>query len=146
MACTIRYYLSNGQLTVKSDVFSFGVVLLEIVTGRPPVTASMEGNLLKWVRQNLSGEDIQSIVDTRMEGKYDINSIWKVTNLACKCTTLKTSERPTMTEVATELKESLDLEISTEETHHKNPDISVLVTYETENSAVEDLRYHISVR
>jgi hypothetical protein len=49
-----------------------------------------------------------------------------------------------MTEVATELKESLDLEISTEETHHKNPDISVLVTYETQNSAVQNLRCHIS--
>jgi serine/threonine protein kinase len=128
-----RYYLSNGELTVKSDVFSFGVVLLEIITGRPPIIADIGGNLLQWVHQNLSGGDIQRIVDPRMQGKHDINSIWKVTNLACKCTELKTSERPTMTEVVAELKESLDLEISTNEMHHKNP----RVTYESQNSVVE---------
>jgi hypothetical protein len=117
-------------------VFSFGVVLLEIITGRPPITADLEeGNLLQWVRQKLSGGNVESIVDPRMQDKYDINSIWKVTNLAFKCTKLKTSERPTMTEVAAELKESLDLEISTEEMNDKNPDISV--TYESRNSVVE---------
>jgi hypothetical protein len=71
--------------------------------------------VIQQVNQKLSGGDIRSIVDSRMNGQYDINSIWKVTELARKCTAHTSSERPNMTGVVMELKESLDLEISTEE-------------------------------
>lgn len=46
-----------------------------------------------------------------MQDRYEVNSVWKVTDLACKCTNRTSSERPTMTVVVAELKESLDLEI-----------------------------------
>ncbi|KAJ1703232.1 hypothetical protein LUZ63_003011 [Rhynchospora breviuscula] len=112
-----EYYLSN-QLSTKSDVFSFGVVLLELITGRRPVVAGLdEGNLVQWVHQRLSEGDIKSIVDPKMQDGFDINSVWKVTNLACKCTEFTSSERPTMTAVVAELKESLDLESSATEMH-----------------------------
>ncbi|XP_078174437.1 putative LRR receptor-like protein kinase At1g51890 [Carex rostrata] len=115
-----EYYLSN-QLSVKSDVFSFGVVLLEIITGRPPITMGLEGgSLIQWVSQKLSGGDIKSIVDPKMQSKYDINSAWKVTELACSCTEPTSSKRPTMAGVVAELKESMDLQISTEEIHVKS--------------------------
>lgn len=54
---TCRYlapeYASTGKLTEKSDVFSFGVVLLELITGRKPVDASQplgDESLVEWVR------------------------------------------------------------------------------------------------
>ncbi|XP_078149445.1 putative LRR receptor-like serine/threonine-protein kinase At1g51860 [Carex rostrata] len=111
-----EYYLSN-QLSVKSDVFSFGVVLLEIITGRPPNCADLGGNLVQWVHQKLTGGDIESVVDPRMQGKYDINSVWKVTELACRCTAPTSSQRPTMNAVVAELNESKYLEMSMEEIH-----------------------------
>jgi serine/threonine protein kinase len=115
--CVFRYYLSN-QLSAKSDVFSFGVVLLEIITGRPPIVAGIEeGNLVQWVHHKLSGGDIESIVDPKIQYKYKINSVWKVTELACKCTEHTSSKRPTMSTVVNVLKESLDLEASMEEIH-----------------------------
>lgn len=46
-------YASSGKLTEKSDVFSFGVVLLELITGRKPVDASQplgDESLVEWVR------------------------------------------------------------------------------------------------
>jgi Protein tyrosine and serine/threonine kinase len=126
--CTFRYYTSY-QLSEKSDVFSFGVVLLEIITGKPPIIPGPGpdgGHVTKWVIQKLSKGDIESIVDPLMQGQYDINSVWKVTELARKCTLPSSAQRPSMSLVIAELKDSLGLEISTESTRHgvttyKNP-------------------------
>jgi len=46
-------YAMTGQLTLKSDIYSFGVVLLEIITGRKAIDnskAAGEQNLVQWVR------------------------------------------------------------------------------------------------
>ena len=47
-------YASSGKLTEKSDVFSFGVVLLELLTGRKPVDSFQplgQESLVEWVRK-----------------------------------------------------------------------------------------------
>ncbi|KAF3325163.1 putative LRR receptor-like serine/threonine-protein kinase [Carex littledalei] len=135
-----EYYLSN-QLSAKSDVYSFGVVMLEIITGRPPIiNAGREGgNLVQWVHQKLSGGDIESIVDTRMQDKYDINSVWKVTELACRCTERTSSQRPTMSAVVAELKESMDFEISMEDIHKKST--TNLVSDVSQDSTTFEMAY-----
>jgi len=48
-------YASSGKLTEKSDVFSFGVVLLEVITGRKPVDQSRDESLVEWVCCNPLG-------------------------------------------------------------------------------------------
>ena len=89
-------------------MFSFGVVLLELITGQPSVIEGPEGfHLKKWVNQKLSRGDIESIADPRMHGQYDINSVWKVTDLARKCTDDSSAPRPTMSAVVIELKEKI---------------------------------------
>ena len=50
-------YATSGKLTEKSDVYSYGVVLLELITGRKPVDASQplgDESLVEWVRRDLS--------------------------------------------------------------------------------------------
>jgi hypothetical protein len=99
--------------------------MLELITGQPPIIAGPEGShLMEWVNKKLSRGDIESIADPRMHGQYDINSVWKVTDLALKCTGNSTSLRPTMSTVVMELKESLDLEISTERNRRGNMNFS----------------------
>ncbi|WOL11084.1 leucine-rich repeat receptor-like serine/threonine-protein kinase [Canna indica] len=104
-----EYYIKN-QLSQKSDVYSFGVVLLELLTGHPPVIDDAEGShIMEWVRQRLAKGNIEDIVDERLQLEYDMNSSWKVANLALLCTAQSSHERPTMAEVVTQLKECLAL-------------------------------------
>ncbi|KAJ3670932.1 hypothetical protein LUZ60_008358 [Juncus effusus] len=108
-------YQMTMQLTEKSDVYSFGVVLLEIITGQPAILPgsgpdSGHTSIIHWVRQRLARGNIESVVDSRMQGNYDINSVWKVADVALKCTAQSGTQRPTMPEVAVQLKECMELE------------------------------------
>jgi len=106
-------YASALKLTDKSDVYSFGVVLLEVITGQPPILQSSEpANIVEWVRQRLGRGNIEGIVDACMAGAYDVNSVWKTTDVALRCTAGAPAQRPTMTVVVAHLQECLELEES----------------------------------
>ncbi|GMI93761.1 IMPAIRED OOMYCETE SUSCEPTIBILITY 1 [Hibiscus trionum] len=97
-----------NRLSEKSDVYSFGVVLLEIVTNRPVIdrTSRDEATHIKhWVGFMLSNGDIKSIVDPRLQGDFDINSAWRVVEIAMACVSRASIKRPTMNYVVTELAE-----------------------------------------
>ncbi|XP_042460720.1 probable LRR receptor-like serine/threonine-protein kinase At1g05700 [Zingiber officinale] len=104
-------YYNTSQLSEKSDVYSYGVVLLELITGLPPIVPGTKNvHLVQWVLQRLDRGNIEDVVDPRLEGEYDINSVWKCADIALKCTTQRSQQRPNMTEVVMQLKESLELE------------------------------------
>ncbi|CAL9105489.1 unnamed protein product, partial [Musa textilis] len=111
-------YHSTYRLTEKGDVYSFGIVLLELVTGLPAVLKFLEaGHILQWVRQGLAQGTVADVVDPRLKQRQqqcDMFSVRRVVDLALNCTALNSNERPTMTEVVKQLKESLQLEIATE--------------------------------
>ena len=106
-----RYYRSY-RISEKSDVYSFGVVLLELMTGHSPIVPideSVSIHIGEWVQQNLDQGSIESIIDSSMERDYDINSVWKVADLALHCKQEVSRERPTMTDVVAQIKESMEL-------------------------------------
>ncbi|VAH22184.1 unnamed protein product [Triticum turgidum subsp. durum] len=104
-------YLTTFQLTNKSDVFSFGVVLLEIITGQPHILNDPEPtSIVQWVRQRLAHGNIETVVDVRIHNDHDVNSVWKATETALKCTAQLPEQRPTMTDVVLQLQECLKLE------------------------------------
>ncbi|TVU20528.1 hypothetical protein EJB05_36741, partial [Eragrostis curvula] len=104
-------YQATMQPTTKSDVYSFGVVLLELVTGRPAILRDPAPiSINHWSRQRLARGNIENVVDQHMRGDHDINGVWKVADLALKCTAMASTQRPTMTDVVAQLQECLELE------------------------------------
>ncbi|KAK3220068.1 hypothetical protein Dsin_014038 [Dipteronia sinensis] len=116
-----RYCISNW-LNEKSDVYSFGVVLLEIITSRPVIIKGPDEHvhLSQWVSSMLAEGDIRNIVDPSLSGDFDNNSAWKVVELALACAFHSSSERPTMTEIVTELNSCLAFEIARNDKGNKN--------------------------
>ncbi|XP_049931825.1 probable LRR receptor-like serine/threonine-protein kinase At1g05700 isoform X4 [Nymphaea colorata] len=105
-------YYSKSRLTEKSDVYSFGVVLFELITGQNAVLiqGSQRVHNIDFAMPKIMSGDVASIVDPRLQGQYDVNSVWKVAETAISCTAEKGITRPTMTEIVRELEEAIDME------------------------------------
>ncbi|KAJ8643178.1 hypothetical protein MRB53_004926 [Persea americana] len=77
-------YASSGKLTDKSDVFSFGVMLLELITGRRPVDS-----LVDWARplltRSLEDGSFDSLVDQRLQKNYNPIEMTRITTLSFRC-------------------------------------------------------------
>ncbi|XP_044479466.1 putative leucine-rich repeat receptor-like protein kinase At2g19210 [Mangifera indica] len=108
-----EYYISN-RLTEKSDVYSLGVVLLEIITGKPIIdTLDPERtHVSQWVSFMLAKGDIANIVDPRLNGDFETNSVWKAVEIAMTCVSPTSAKRPTMNQVVMELHEALEMEVA----------------------------------
>ncbi|CAA6671210.1 unnamed protein product [Spirodela intermedia] len=85
-------YVMTGRLTARSDVYGYGVVLLEMMTGGGPWTG--------WARPLLvHNRKLMKIVDPRMEGQYATGTIQMVARLAYGCLSQNPKHRPTMQQV-----------------------------------------------
>uniref|UniRef100_A0A7C8ZI43 Protein kinase domain-containing protein n=1 Tax=Opuntia streptacantha TaxID=393608 RepID=A0A7C8ZI43_OPUST len=96
-------YISTGHLYVKSDVYGFGVVLVELLTGlRALDTTRPSGkeSLVEWIKPYLSDKrKLKGIMDPRLEGKYPSKAAIETAELALKCLAQEPKSRPSMQEV-----------------------------------------------
>ncbi|XP_073141742.1 proline-rich receptor-like protein kinase PERK15 [Henckelia pumila] len=99
-------YASSGKLTEKSDVFSFGVMLLELITGRKPVdhtNKTMEDSLVDWARPLLSKalEDgnYDALVDPRLQDNYVPHEMARMVSCAAASIRHSARRRPKMSQI-----------------------------------------------
>ena len=94
-------FQTSGNLNKRSDVYSFGIILLELITGQPAIRREngIISHILHSVTPKLEMGDIQSIVDPRLQGAYSANTAWKLLDIAMSCIPPSAVQRPDISHV-----------------------------------------------
>lgn len=96
-------YLSTGQSSAKTDVFGFGILLLELITGQRALefskSASQKGAVLDWVRKLHQEKKLDTLVDKDLKNNYDRIELEEMVKVALLCTQYLPGLRPKMSEV-----------------------------------------------
>ncbi|XP_020216387.1 protein NSP-INTERACTING KINASE 3 [Cajanus cajan] len=96
-------YLSTGQSSEKTDVFGFGILLLELITGHKALdfgrAANQKGVMLDWVKKLHQDGRLSQMVDKDLKGNFDMIELEEMVQVALLCTQFNPSHRPKMSEV-----------------------------------------------
>ncbi|XAR51648.1 Non-specific serine/threonine protein kinase [Bertholletia excelsa] len=106
-------YWCTQRLNKKSDVFAFGMVLLEALCGRPAVDRSLEEeprNLADWAKKCIKEGKLDQIVDPRLRDQISSHCLKLIANVARKCLRKCSGRRPTMADVVATLQRALALQ------------------------------------
>lgn len=97
-------YLLTGRASEKTDVFSYGAVVLEVASGRRPIEketsgvgkVAVNGNLVEWVWSLHREGRLLTAADARLEGEFDENEMRRVLLVGLACSYPDPLARPTM--------------------------------------------------
>ncbi|XVF35486.1 hypothetical protein REPUB_Repub18cG0149700 [Reevesia pubescens] len=114
--CLAPEYALTGKLTDKSDVYSYGVLLLELITGRPPIIrkeSSINQSLVDWTRpllaRALEDYDFDALADPRLHGAYNKSEMARMVTCAAACVSQSAWLRPRMIQVVRALEGDISL-------------------------------------
>ncbi|KAL2232113.1 UNVERIFIED_CONTAM: putative serine/threonine-protein kinase PBL21 [Sesamum indicum] len=96
-------YAMSGKLTLKSDIYSFGVVMLELITGRKAIDCTRmpgEQNLVAWSRPFLKDRrKFVQMVDPLLEGRFSVRSLHHAIAITAMCLQEQASFRPLISDI-----------------------------------------------
>ncbi|KAE8023059.1 hypothetical protein FH972_008811 [Carpinus fangiana] len=96
-------YLSTGQSSEKTDVFGFGILLLELISGQRALefgkASNQKGVMLDWVKEIHQERKLDMLVDKDLTNNYDRIELEEMVRVALLCTQYLPSRRPKMSEV-----------------------------------------------
>ncbi|KAK2966795.1 hypothetical protein RJ640_008798 [Escallonia rubra] len=114
-------YANSGLLNEKSDVYSYGVVLLEAITGRDPVDygrPAQEVNLVDWLKMMVGSRRSEEVVDPNIETRPSTRALKRALLTALRCVDPDSDKRPKMSQVVRML-ESEEYPIPREDRRHR---------------------------
>ncbi|KAL9328548.1 hypothetical protein ACSQ67_003551 [Phaseolus vulgaris] len=92
-------YFMHGIVDERTDVFAFGVLLLELITGRRAVDSDSRQSLVTWAKPLLDTNNVKDIADPRLGEEYDHQEMLRVMVTASMCVHHASSKRPFMNKV-----------------------------------------------
>ncbi|PHU27818.1 hypothetical protein BC332_06150 [Capsicum chinense] len=103
------------RFSEKSDAYSFGIFLLELVSGREAMdllSSDLNVNIVEWVENYQDSGNISAIIDKRLGNSFTTEGMEEFMQLTVRCVDLSSERRPTMSYVVTELDRILEKEMS----------------------------------
>ncbi|KAK9923021.1 hypothetical protein M0R45_031456 [Rubus argutus] len=113
-------YYKRQQLTDKSDLYSFGIVLCEVLCGRPAMTTAENDqvSLVRWAKKCHGKGELYQIIDPNLKGKIATQCLLKYVSIAMSCIDDNGLNRPSMKDVVRGLEFALQLQQKNEEYDH----------------------------
>ncbi|OEL26548.1 Protein NSP-INTERACTING KINASE 3 [Dichanthelium oligosanthes] len=100
-------YFMSGHTSEKTDVFCFGLLLIELVTGRETLELHQneyqKGGIIEWAKELLEQNQLSSFADKKLRNNYDSAELEEMVQIALLCTRYNPKHRPRMFEVVTML-------------------------------------------
>ncbi|XP_061998698.1 probable receptor-like protein kinase At5g18500 isoform X2 [Rosa rugosa] len=93
-------YAESGKVSTKTDVYAFGVILLQLITGMRPTDKKLGGkSLVGWARPLLKERNYPDLIDPRNVDAHDVHQLYWMVRVAEKCLTRDPYKRLTMDKV-----------------------------------------------
>jgi serine/threonine protein kinase len=89
----------TGKATPLTDVFAFGIFILEVTCGQKPIMQDKQVMLVDWVLEHVQQESLAEAIDTRLKGHYNVQEAYLALKLGLLCLHPFASARPSMQQV-----------------------------------------------
>ncbi|KAK1432357.1 hypothetical protein QVD17_09253 [Tagetes erecta] len=95
-------YAENGMVSVRTDVYAYGITLIQLISGRKVVNANVEDHcqsLRQWAEPLVESLALHDLIDPRLGDSYDPYELYHMAKTAYLCVKVDPQKRPSMGEV-----------------------------------------------